>query len=82
VSAYPWYCPDCGREDYGYEDDDKKPKICSECGGELCRVETEPKEKSDSEPGVGAKLRISSRPAHGPHGVSRPRRGPCYFERA
>jgi len=55
VTAYPWYCPDCGREDYGYEEEDKEPKLCGSCGAELCWLEKEPEEESGSKPGVGAK---------------------------
>ncbi len=49
MATYHWYCPDCGREDYDYPDDEeiKEPRVCNSCGAELCKLEPESEEDSD-----------------------------------
>lgn len=46
MPTYHWYCPECGKEDYeDYEDEEEPkpetPKVCHECGVELCLLEPE-----------------------------------------
>lgn len=43
MPTYHWYCPECGKEDYEDEEEPKtkSPKVCHECGAELCRLEPE-----------------------------------------
>lgn len=50
VTAYPWYCPECGREEYGL-DDDEEPKACSSCGADMCKLEPESEDGSDLQKG-------------------------------
>jgi predicted RNA-binding Zn-ribbon protein involved in translation (DUF1610 family) len=51
VATYHWYCPDCGREDYDYPEDEEptEPRVCSACGAELCKLDAEIEQDSDSD---------------------------------
>lgn len=51
MTTYNWYCPECGREDYGIPEDEEAPPRCKHCEVDMCKLEPEDTDESEGEEG-------------------------------